>query len=43
MDGETDDIVDCNMCGYMMYYNEECGIYECTNSECTRCTLEFND
>jgi hypothetical protein len=29
--------VECNMCGSIMWYNEEDGIHECTNSECTRC------
>ena len=32
--------VECNMCGSVMWYNEEDGIYECTNSECTRCNDE---
>ena len=29
--------VECNMCGSLMCYDEENGIYVCTNSECTRC------
>ena len=33
---ETEE-VECNMCGSLMWYDEENGIYVCTNSECTRC------
>jgi len=32
--------VECNMCGSLMWYDEESGIYVCTNSECTRCNDE---
>ena len=32
--------VECNMCGSLMWYDEENGIYICTNSECTRCNDE---
>ena len=32
--------VECNMCGSIMWYNEKYGIYEFTNSECTRLNYE---
>ena len=31
-----DEEVTCNMCGNIMWYSEEDGVYICTNSECTR-------
>lgn len=38
LEGKLDDEeVECNMCGNLMWYNEEDGIYMCTNQECTRC------
>lgn len=33
---ETEEVC-CNMCGSMMWYVKEDGVYVCTNSECTRC------
>jgi len=37
---ENAEEVTCNMCGEIMQYNDEDGIYDCTNSECTRCREE---
>ena len=34
---EEEEEVECNMCGSLMDYNHEDGIYECHNQECTRC------
>lgn len=34
---EEDELVECNMCGYIMWYNEDDRIIKCVNSECTRC------
>ena len=36
---ETEE-VKCNTCDSLMWYDEENGIYVCTNSECTRCNDE---
>ena len=35
--GDDDEAVDCHMCGNMMWYSEDDGIYVCINQECTRC------
>lgn len=39
-DMEEMEEVECNMCGSLMWYDEENGIHVCTDSECTRC---YND
>lgn len=31
--------IECNVCGNIMFYNDEEGIYECGNQECTNCNI----
>jgi hypothetical protein len=42
-DEQEEEEVECNMCDSLMSYDEENGIYICTNSECTRCYEEYEE
>lgn len=32
---DEEEVVECNTCGYIMWYNRELGIFCCSNIECT--------